>query len=220
MVGSPPVIRVFIVAGIRLYRDGLAAILPRRDGIAVVGTAATWEAGAAERPHAAPGHRAARHGASPAARTRSARSWPAPAARRSSRSPSPRASRGDRLRRGGRVGLRHARAVGRPIWSRPIESAARGQVACSPRVAAALLHRVTAMSNPAAADSRLTRRESEIATLLDEGLSNKEIAQRLCIERATVKNHVHNILEKLEVHSRVEVAERVGARPDTRPHPV
>jgi len=45
--------------------------------------------------------------------------------------------------------------------------------------------------------------------LIDEGLSNKEIAKRLRIEVATVKNHVHNILEKLQVHRRGEAVARV-----------
>lgn len=48
----------------------------------------------------------------------------------------------------------------------------------------------------------LTRRESEIAQLIDGGLSNKEIAIRLHIEVSTVKNHVHNILDKLQIHNR------------------
>jgi two-component system, NarL family, nitrate/nitrite response regulator NarL len=42
--------------------------------------------------------------------------------------------------------------------------------------------------------------------LIDQGLSNKEIGRRLSIETATVKNHVHNILEKLHVHRRGEAA--------------
>ena len=45
--------------------------------------------------------------------------------------------------------------------------------------------------------------------LIDEGLSNKEIAARLCIELSTVKNHVHNLLEKLGVRGRGEAAARV-----------
>ena len=40
--------------------------------------------------------------------------------------------------------------------------------------------------------------------LVEEGLSNKEIASRLCIEVPTVKNHVHNLLEKLQVRRRTE----------------
>jgi DNA-binding NarL/FixJ family response regulator len=52
----------------------------------------------------------------------------------------------------------------------------------------------------------LTRREREIVVLIDDGLSNKEIAQRLNIEVATVKNHVHNLLEKLHVSTRAQAA--------------
>ena len=53
---------------------------------------------------------------------------------------------------------------------------------------------------------RLTARERQVIDLLSEGLSNKEIAQRLHIVVHTVKCHVHNVLEKLALHSRLEVA--------------
>ena len=52
----------------------------------------------------------------------------------------------------------------------------------------------------------LTRREREIIKLISEGFSNKEIAQQLNIATFTVKSHVHNILEKLDLRSRLEVA--------------
>jgi two-component system, NarL family, nitrate/nitrite response regulator NarL len=50
----------------------------------------------------------------------------------------------------------------------------------------------------------LTRRELEVLGLLEEGLSNKQIARRLGIELSTVKNHVHNVLAKLGVARRAE----------------
>jgi len=53
---------------------------------------------------------------------------------------------------------------------------------------------------------RLTERERQVIALLGEGLSNKAIASRLHIAVHTVKSHVHNILEKLALHSRLEVA--------------
>jgi DNA-binding NarL/FixJ family response regulator len=53
---------------------------------------------------------------------------------------------------------------------------------------------------------RLTQREREVIDLLGEGLSNKEIATRLHIAVHTVKSHVHNVLEKLALRSRLEVA--------------
>jgi DNA-binding NarL/FixJ family response regulator len=53
---------------------------------------------------------------------------------------------------------------------------------------------------------RLTSRERQVIDLLGEGLSNKEISTRLHIAVHTVKSHVHNVLEKLALHSRLEVA--------------
>jgi len=52
----------------------------------------------------------------------------------------------------------------------------------------------------------LTRRETEVLQLLSDGVPDKEIAARLCISQRTVKNHVHNILEKLQLHNRVQAA--------------
>ncbi len=53
---------------------------------------------------------------------------------------------------------------------------------------------------------RMTKREREVVDLIAEGLSNKEIALRLNIATYTVKSHVHNILEKMALHTRLQVA--------------
>jgi DNA-binding NarL/FixJ family response regulator len=53
---------------------------------------------------------------------------------------------------------------------------------------------------------RMTKREREVIALISDGLSNKEIGLRLHIATYTIKSHVHNIMEKLELHSRLEVA--------------
>jgi two-component system nitrate/nitrite response regulator NarL len=95
-----------------------------------------------------------------------------------------------------------------------IQGIARGEALCPPRITAALLRRVAALAaerRPEVGATRLTAREREILGLVDEGLSNKEIARRLSIEVRTVKNHVHNILEKLQVNRRGEAAARVRA---------
>lgn len=95
-----------------------------------------------------------------------------------------------------------------------VESVARGEMLCSPRMAATLLQRVATLAlerSPQSIEARLTRREIEILDLIDQGLSNKEIARRLTIELSTVKNHVHNVLEKLNVSRRAEAAARVRA---------
>ena len=53
---------------------------------------------------------------------------------------------------------------------------------------------------------RMTKREREIIPLIADGLSNKEIAQRLNVATYTIKSHVHNTLEKLALHSRLQLA--------------
>ena len=53
---------------------------------------------------------------------------------------------------------------------------------------------------------RLTKRERQVVALLGEGLSNKAIASQLRVAVHTVKSHVHNVLEKLALRSRLEVA--------------
>lgn len=53
---------------------------------------------------------------------------------------------------------------------------------------------------------RMTKREREIIVFIAEGMSNKAIAQRLNLSTYTVKSHVHNILEKMALHSRLQIA--------------
>ena len=53
---------------------------------------------------------------------------------------------------------------------------------------------------------RMTKREREIIAIIADGHSNKEIAQQLNIATHTVKSHVHNIMEKLALHSRLQIA--------------
>lgn len=88
---------------------------------------------------------------------------------------------------------------------------ARGEMACSPRVAALLTSRLRQRVRhlqklQTFSGARLTRRELEVIDLIDCRFSNKEIATQLHIEVQTVKNHVHNILEKLGLRGRYAVA--------------
>jgi two-component system, NarL family, nitrate/nitrite response regulator NarL len=92
-----------------------------------------------------------------------------------------------------------------------LNAVSRGEMSCSPRIAAQLARRVATLAAELRTEQPpppLTLREAEILQLIDEGLSNKEIARRLCIEVPTVKHHVHNILEKLNVTRRGEAAAR------------
>jgi DNA-binding NarL/FixJ family response regulator len=100
-----------------------------------------------------------------------------------------------------------------------LHSAADGELICSPRTAGTLIRRVAELA--AERDRRgsaalLTRREREVARLICDDLTNKEIATRLGIEVATVKNHVHSVLDKLRVHRRSEAVRLLG-RPSSRP---
>ncbi len=96
-----------------------------------------------------------------------------------------------------------------------------GEVECPSSVVAAMFRRLTALAaeerHTQGQLARLTARETEILRLIDEGLSNKEIARRLQIEIPTVKNHVHHILEKLRVHRRGEAAARARRSQDPVP---
>jgi len=96
-----------------------------------------------------------------------------------------------------------ARAVER------ILSAHRGEVDAAPDVAARLLARLSELHTSLPRVQTLTRREREIADLVGAGLSNKEIASRLHIEVATVKNHVHSVIVKSGADDRRSAAERL-----------
>jgi len=97
-----------------------------------------------------------------------------------------------------------------------IERTAAGELLCSPRIAAQLLRRAAHRVKPGNEDDSarlLTMREQQIFSSLKQGLSNKQIAAALGIAEATVKNHVHHILEKLHVTSRSQAAASTGILP-------
>jgi two-component system, NarL family, nitrate/nitrite response regulator NarL len=87
----------------------------------------------------------------------------------------------------------------------------RGEQSCPSHIAGSLLRRVAAAARglagaePSPASSALTPREMEIFRLVGAGLSNKDIARRLCISVGTTKTHVHSVLGKLSLKRRVEV---------------
>ena len=93
-----------------------------------------------------------------------------------------------------------------------ILNVSRGEFMCSPRDVALLMQRIRTSSRllqgldgPAV----LTSREQQVVALVDEGLSNKDIASRLGIELSTVKNHIHNVLSKLHATRRSQAAARM-----------
>ncbi len=97
-----------------------------------------------------------------------------------------------------------------------VECAVRRESVASPRIVATLMQRVASLTlerTSASEPGPLTTRERQIASLIEEGLSNRDIARRLDIGLPTVKNHVHNILEKLHVHRRGEAVARLRSGP-------
>ncbi|MBI1759774.1 MAG: response regulator transcription factor [Actinobacteria bacterium] len=93
-----------------------------------------------------------------------------------------------------------------------IRSAMRDETPVSPVVAGRLLEEIrnagaTRQSTATPAEKPVvTRRELEILRLVADGMSNKEIGRKLSITEGTVKNHVHNALEKLHLDNRIQAA--------------
>jgi two-component system nitrate/nitrite response regulator NarL len=94
-----------------------------------------------------------------------------------------------------------------------LAAVARGEAPCSPTISGALLRGVGSHENsllPGNSKIQLTDREHEVARLLADGFSNKEIAMRLQIEPGTVKSHVHSVIRKLGVSRRAQVAGKLA----------
>ena len=206
---------VFVLAGVRLYREGIASALAQDDRFRVVGAAADGAAALAQLRESAPDVVLVEAGRAEA-----------PALVRAVRAHAPEATvvaLGIAEEEADVLPLAEAGIAG---WitrdasvdnlRETVASAAAGEVRCSPRMAATLLQHLAWLADDRRrrqASGGLTRRQREIVALIDQGLSNKEIAGRLSIELATVKNHVHNILEKLQVSRRGEAAAVVRRPP-------
>ncbi len=92
-----------------------------------------------------------------------------------------------------------------------IRSVAEGAHVLPPQMTGALFSQIAreavARGRPITLDAvRMTPREREVINLIAEGMSNKEIAKRLHIATHTVKSHVRNIMEKLTLHTRLQIA--------------
>lgn len=110
-----------------------------------------------------------------------------------------------------------ARDSGPVELHRALVGAIEGRMHCAPHIAAAMFNRLARLlpePDPVAALTSLTASEVRILTLVEQGRSNKEIARQLAISSATVKNHMHAILRKLQVNRRGQAAARLRARRD------
>lgn len=94
---------------------------------------------------------------------------------------------------------------------RTIRSVVGGAVVLPPQLTGSLFNQIATQAGKRGVQReleavRLTERERQVIDLISEGLANKDIAARLHIAVHTVKSHVHNVLEKLALRSRLEVA--------------
>ena len=92
-----------------------------------------------------------------------------------------------------------------------IRSVADGAQVLPPRMTATLFSQIAQVAvkrgrTAALEEVRMTQREHEVIALIAVGLSNKEIATRLDIAADTVKSHVRNVMDKLALHSRLQIA--------------
>jgi DNA-binding NarL/FixJ family response regulator len=93
---------------------------------------------------------------------------------------------------------------------------AAGRLVMPPEIAGSLLQALFRHDHtpvPPDPELSLTRRESEVLALLGQGLSNKEIGNELCLSVATVKHHVHHVLEKLQLPRRAQAMRKVRETP-------
>jgi two-component system, NarL family, nitrate/nitrite response regulator NarL len=205
--------RILIVSGIRLYRDGLTQVLACVDSLTVVGQQADREAALACLPDMAPDvvllDMSTPESHALASEVRAS----APSIRIVALGIGESEAEVLACAEAGIAGyVTPDESVDELVAT--VKSVVRGELRCSARVAGSLLRRVAALAaerDPALPELRLTDREFEIVTLLEQRFSNKEIAVHLGIEVATVKNHVHNLLEKLNVHRRADAARLVGS---------
>lgn len=209
-------LRVLVVSNVRLFREGVSSVLARQGGIRVVG--------AADVPHAqvrtselqpdvvmldATSRESVEHARNLAALAPNTRIVAFGVAETQQEEILA-------LAAAGTAGYVRDDAEAKDVVG-ALTRVMRDELLCSPQATASLYHQVALLSheqngheqNGAPSIELLSRREQQIACLIDRGLSNKQIARELGIQATTVKNHVHHICDKLKVHRRGEAVARV-----------
>ena len=207
---GPRAIRVLIVADVRLYREGLAASLVSREQLLVIATCASRADALAqiERLNAdvVVIDMAARESLELIADLRRLR----PAAKILAFAVAEVTSEILDCAEAGAAGYVTVDASIDELVA-AIERISRDELVCPPHIAATLFCHVARRAERSlrGVERRtLTSRERQVLHFIQEGYSNKEIAQQLNISEPTVKNHVHNLLDKLQVTSRTQAAAR------------
>jgi len=207
--------KVLLVVGVRLYREGLASELAHDARIDVVGQCGTAEDAIAITPIAAPDVVLVDIHTPHAFELLRALKAPPSVVRVVAFAVGEHERDIDRCAEAGVDGFVTEDVTVEEI-ANAVLAARCGELNCSPRSAAMLLRRLSVLASLTSATNAmsnvvapLTSREQDILGLLVTGCSNKVIAGELHIQTTTVKNHVHRILEKLGVRTRIEAAARV-----------
>lgn len=206
------VIRVFIIADVRFYREGLQQVLSQEQAIDVIGTAAHIEEAAGRVRELIPDITLLDCATPKSPKAVRSLLDAAPGMKVVVLAISEDESQVIQWAEAGISGYVSCEAPLANLVT-TIESVARDEMPCSPGVAARLVQRLGALAagfGGGSAQPQLTHREHEIVDLIGQGLSNKEIARTLHVALPTVKNHIHNILNKLQVHSRSDAISRLG----------
>jgi len=201
-------IRVVVVDDQELFRRGLAMLLGTEEGIAVVGQASDGDEGAAVAANAAPDvvlldvRMPRRSGIEACQSIKEA----VPAAKIVMLTVSDEEADLYEAVKSGASGYLLKDASIEEV-AQAVRVVADGQSLISPSMAVKLIDEFKQLSRPergAVPGLRLTDRELEVLRLVANGLNNRDVAAQLFISPNTVKNHVRNILEKLQLHSRME----------------
>ena len=207
-------IRVLIVVGVRLFREGLAATLSDYRQLSVVGTAASAEQLMAAADTLRPDVVIVEVSLPDVRDIMRALREREPAPRILAFAVHDDISAIVDCAKAGADGYATANASIDEVVA-AVENTVSGELRCSPRIAAELFRR--AAYYPAPDDSTtapfLTLREQQVFDHLQQGHSNKEIGSALNIAEATVKNHVHSLLEKLGVTTRAEAVASARSGP-------
>jgi two-component system nitrate/nitrite response regulator NarL len=206
-------IRLIIVSPVHLVRDGLAEILRDRDGLALAGIVDLDPTGMAMIANTQPDVVLVDLGQTDHGVTAHLISAASPRARLVAFGLDETVDHVFACAAAGYSGYVARESNGDELH-RAVVDAVEGRMHCAPNITAAMFARlagVLAKPEPQRFLPALSQRESEILMLVDQGRSNKEIARQLSISAATVKNHIHNLLQKLQVSRRGQAAARLRA---------
>lgn len=201
-------IRLVIVSDILLYREGVAALLAREPGLAVLATAANGSSAVSAVVELVPDLVLLDMAMPECASTAVSLVDAAPGVRLVGLAAAEGQSHLMACAEAGIVGFVPREASLSDLVS-VLGSVIVGQSPLPPGMASSLMRELAvaaAQRRQGVVLQRLTLRERQVLGLIDQGYSNKEIARRLGIQISTVKNHVHSILDKLQLRRRFHAA--------------